>query len=275
MIYSLLEIVQLILASMDSDEVNSITDTTESYQIALMAKSVYNDICVDLNLPARETLFQLNASGDATQPVLMTVPTSLVTRINYVQYDTIDPTLGETNANYKELTYYPFADFLTKQNTFRLSTSDVGQMSFITGGQTFKIMYQSKQHPLYYTTFNDNTIIFDSYRKDIDTTLQKSKTLCSGMQYAAFTLLDTFVPVLEPSQFSYFINKLKTRAFYELKQQENKESTAETRRQKIVQQKRKRTVPDIAEVFKVARYRRNSAYGSYTSILEKWGRESI
>ena len=34
--YNLLEMVQRVLAAMDSDEVNSITDTAESVQVALL-----------------------------------------------------------------------------------------------------------------------------------------------------------------------------------------------------------------------------------------------
>ncbi len=39
--YTLLEIVQEILSDMDSDEVNSIDDTTESEQVATIVKSTY------------------------------------------------------------------------------------------------------------------------------------------------------------------------------------------------------------------------------------------
>jgi hypothetical protein len=270
--YSLLEMVQLILASMDSDEVNSIGDTVESLQVANMARSVFYDICVDMNFPSYETLFQLEPSGDPDKPVLMTVPTTLVRNVKWVKYDNIDTVLGETNANYCDVTLMDFSDFLERQRGLRNGTSNVGQMDVVTKGETFKFMYMTNAFPLYYTCINDNTFIFDSYRSDIDMTLKKSKTMCMGMQYEIFLLEDSFVPNIEPDQFSYFINKLKVRAFNEIKQVENKEATAETRRQKIVQQKRKRQVPRIAEVYKVARYGRNSSFQNLDVNLERNGR---
>lgn len=272
--YTLLETVQLILSAMDSDEVNSISDTTESLQVANMAKSVFYDMCVDMNLPAYSNIFQLEPSLDSTQPTLMTAPTSLLQKIDWVQYNIVDPTIGETNANYQFCEYIKLEDFIIRQTGFRNATSGVGEMSVVVQGETFKFMYQTDQFPTYYTTFDDKTYLFNAYRADIDTTLQKSKTLCSGMQYQLFLLQDTFVPALEPTQFSLFINKLKVRAFTELKQQDNKEASAETRRQKIVQQKRKRQSPDLPEIYKVAsRYGKTSMYGDNFSILQRWGRD--
>lgn len=270
--YTLLETVQLILSAMDSDEVNSISDTTESLQVANMAKSVFYDMCVDMNFPAYANLFQLEASLDPTKPTLMTAPKSLMRRLDWVKYDNIDPTLGETTADYVDLCYIPFNDFLVRQTGFRSDTSGVGEMSVVVQGETFKFMYQTDQFPLYWTTFDDKTYLFDSYRSDIDVTLQKSKTMCSGLQYQLFLLEDNFTPSIEPDQFSYFMNKLKVRAFTELKQQDNKEASMEARRQKIVQQKRKRQTPNTPEVFRVARYGRNSSYGENGSLLEKFGR---
>ena len=274
MIYSLLEIVQLILSSMDSDEVNSISDTTESYQIAVMAKSVFNDICVDLNLPSQHLLFNLEASGDITKPVLMRMPSLNIRQMSSIKYDCVDTTLGETNSNYIDMTYIPFDDYIIRQTGYRNNTQNVGQMTVTSNGQSFNIMYLDNQFPRLYTTFDDNQILFDAYRADIDSTLVAAKTLCQGNQYQAFNLTDSFVPPLEPDQFSYFINKLKVRAWNELKSQENKEATAEARRLKIIEQKRKRRVPDVAEVYKVARYGRASSYGTYNQILQKWGRDS-
>lgn len=277
MIYSHLQIVQLILSAMDSDEVNSITDTPEAAQVSLMAQSVFYDICVDLNLPSQHRIFQLTPSGDVAKPVLMTVPASPIRKIDWIKYDNIDTTLGETTANYVDCTFVTLEDFMARQQGYRLNTQNVGEMQFTSNGQTFKTMYQSNQFPLYFTSFDDHTFIFDSYRSDIDTTLQQSKTMASGYIYQTYTLSDTFTPPLEPDQFSYFINKLKLRAFNELKQQENKEAAMETRRQKIITQKRKRGTPDLPEVYKVARYGRQSSFGSiYTdSLLERHGRNSI
>lgn len=276
MIYTLLQAVQLILSSLDSDEVNSISDTSEAYQIALMAQSVFYDICVDLNLPSQHTIFQLLASGDSTKPTIMKIPSLNIRNMEWIQYDNIDPTVGDTTSNWVPMYELEFEDFIERQNGFRNDTTgSILQYSFTGINGTFNTNARKDTFPLYWCTFDDNTVLIDNYRADIETTLEQSKTMCSGYIYQTFLLQDNFVPQLEPQQFSYWINKIKSRAWQELKQMPNQEAMAEARRQKVVQQNRKRNINQIPAVFRVARYGRNSMYGTLGSILEKYGRNTI
>lgn len=265
--YTLLEAVQLILSAMDSDEVNSINDTVESYQVALLLKSVYYDIATELNIAAHDSLFELNASGDVAKPTLMTLPSN-VTRWDWIEYDIIDT--GETFSNYRRLEFMFLDDFLVLQNSLNGQTSNVGQMDFTSNGETFNVMYRTDKQPQWFTTFDDDTLLFDSYDNSVDTTLQKSKTRCSGAVYPTFTLSDTFTPDLHATQFAYYINRAKVRAFAELKQAANQEAARETRNQKIVIQKHKRTVIDKPEVLKVgARYGRRNPTQRIPTILRQ------
>ena len=243
--FSHLEMVQEILSAMESDEVNDIADTAESTAVSLLLRSVYYDLAIDLGLPEHEGLFELNASGDAAKPTLMTVPVN-VSKIYEIKYNNKLST--ETYANYLIVDFKRFNDFLETANGLRGSTSGVGQMTFTNNAESFEIMYQNDKMPQFYTTVDDYTLIFDSYKSTEDTTLQKSKTMCSGVIYPVYTLSNGFVPDLDPSQFSLLKNRAKVRAFAELKQVENREAASETRRQHILVQKRKRTVPDIPPV---------------------------
>lgn len=251
--YTLLEIVQLILSAMDSDEVSDISDTVESYQIALIAKSVFYDLATTLQLPEHTGLFQLTASGDNNLPCLMTIP-STVCNIETISYNVEES--GDTYPNWRELQYVPLDDFVRMQNALRNVTSDIAEMAVPSNSQTFGILCWTDRHPTYFTSFNDTTLLFDAHKTTLDTTLQASKTQCYGSLYPTFTLSNAFAPTLDPTQFSYYINKVKTRAFYELKQQENSESAAEARRQKITIQQRKRRAPDSTPLELSPRYGR-------------------
>ena len=67
---SVLDMVQDILSDMDSDNVNSITDTIESMQVAQIVKSVYFELMARKNWPHLKRLFSLTPIGDDnTQPV--------------------------------------------------------------------------------------------------------------------------------------------------------------------------------------------------------------
>ena len=82
---TLLEMVQSILSSMGSDEVNSIGDTTESLQVADIIKQTYMNMLGRYDLPSHNQLFQLQASGDPASPVLMQFPAG-VTRVEWLKY---------------------------------------------------------------------------------------------------------------------------------------------------------------------------------------------
>lgn len=72
--YTLLDMTQNILSRMSSDEVNSISDSPESLQVANIIKNKYFDLISRVNLPEHDQLLQLDPSIDATSPVLMYVP---------------------------------------------------------------------------------------------------------------------------------------------------------------------------------------------------------
>lgn len=249
---TLLQIVQQILSSTDGDEVNAIDDTVESYQIALLAQQTFYDISSELELPEHETLFQLTPSGDNDLPCLMTYPTG-VARMDTLQYD--NKTATDTFSNWQPVEFMPLDEFIDYQNSLKeWDAALVVEMEVPSNGDTFNFLCRKDVFPKYYTSLDDTTLLFDAYYASLDTTLQNSKTLCTGAVYPTFTLSDSFTAALDPSQFSYFYNKVKTRAFLELKQQENAESARETRDQKIRLQKAKRRTPDETELQKSPRY---------------------
>lgn len=247
---TLLEMVQLILSSIDGEEVNSIDDTVEANQVALIIKSVFNDMLSDIALPEQGVLVQLDASGDNAKPCLMTVPSDVI-KINSIMYDNRET--GDTYPLYRPVAFMDFKEFIDLGQSLREETTGVGSMVVVSNGENYTFLYRTDRMPTYYTVISDGTLLFDSYDSSIDTTLQKTKTLCDGVVVPTFTMSDAFTPPLDPTQFSYLVNRAKVRAFNELKQMENGEAGGEARRQKIMIQKRKRKTPDAPpEVYRVA-----------------------
>jgi len=257
--------VQELLSSMDSDSVSSISDTEESYQVALLLRGVYYDLAVELQLPEHEGLFELDASGDSNKPTLMTIPSEVV-RLDSVKYDNIDS--GDNYKDYKDVEFVPFNTFLEMQTGLRTLETGVGEMDYLNNTETFEMMYRTDRDPLSFTTVDDYTLLFDAYDSTKETTLQKAKTQCYGSVYTTFTLTDAFAPDLDPTQFAYFRNRAKVRAFAELKQVQNTEAALEMRNQKRVIQDAKRRVVDEAEVYKVGRFGRPGR-GNYAPNIPK------
>lgn len=250
--YSLLEIVQQILGAIDGDEVNSIDDTVEANQIAILLRGVYYDIASDISLPQLDTLLEINASTDPDKPCLMTVPSTVV-HIDWIKYD--NRADGDTNPLYKDVKFLPIRDFIEKTQALQDETNtDVQTITF--NGEQHDFIYRTDKFPEYFTVVDDYQVLFDSYDSSIDTTLMKSKTMCFGQTFPVFSLTDDFVPELSPQQYSYFINKAKVRAFAELKQASNQEAASEARRQKVILQKKKRVTPDMSEFDILPKYGR-------------------
>lgn len=225
--YTLLELVQTVAASCDSDEVNSITDSTESQQIATIVRTAYFDILTRANLPEHYSLVTLDASGDSAKPVLMTVPTT-VRNIVWLKYD--NATTTDSDLQMRPVLFKPLPEFLGMMHLLDEDDTNIASFSHTDGPDTFKFMYWTNKAPQYYTSYNDNTLIFDSYDNTIDTTLQKSKTLAYAQLVIPFIMSDTFVPDLDEPQFALLLNESKALAWAELKQTQHAKAEVGARR---------------------------------------------
>ena len=67
--------------------------------------------------------------------------------------------------------------------------------------------------PSFYTSFDDEHIVMDSYKSSVESTLQNSKTQAYGMVYPTFTISDTFTPDLDDTLFPYLLAESKSVAF--------------------------------------------------------------
>src|SRR5712671_4708655 len=77
--------VQNILSSLDSDEVNSVGDTVESRQVANIIQNKYYDMVSRGFFPEHNKLLHLDPSNDPIRPTLMFVPSG-VSKINWIKY---------------------------------------------------------------------------------------------------------------------------------------------------------------------------------------------
>ena len=132
---TLLTIVQNILSSLDADEVNSISDTTEARQVAQIVQNKYYDIVSRGYLPEHDQLFQLNPSLDVTRPTLMYIPDA-VSQVRWVKYFDSNVLDGASTQSSQFGSYQHGlnVDLVSRSNwtTTSTSTATIG-----TGNQTF------------------------------------------------------------------------------------------------------------------------------------------
>lgn len=239
--YTLLDMVQTILSSMDSDEVNSITDTTEALQVAYTIRSVYYRIAASADLPEQSGLFNLTASGAST-PVVMYRPSN-VNSIEWVKYNWAD--LTATEPQFKEVKFMPLSNFLAVMFSLNTDETDVDSFDLtVNGADTFKVIYRNNAFPTYYTVLDDNTVLFDSFNSEVESSLQSSKTICQGLFSQIFYLTDNFTPNLDEQQFDLLLNESKSWCFAEMKQSVNQKAEQAARRGWIGLQRTKHAFPN-------------------------------
>lgn len=256
--FSLLEMTQNILSRMSSDEVNSISDTTESLQVAQIIKNKFYDIVARGDLPEQKQLIQLDPSDDPTKPVLMYSPDRLAS-IEWIKYFNTNPKEGTTQEDqfgafshdlntdiintdiedvdtpapgYEYVTMISIQQFLDMINRFNPTDDNVKQFNF--GGdnltESFVFYYKNDHQPRWATMISNRYVIFDSYDNTQDDTLQASKVLVYGEVVPQFLMQDTFIPNLDDQQFPLLINEATALAFFELKQMPHQKAELEIKR---------------------------------------------
>lgn len=216
---TLLEIVQDILSDLSGDEVNSITDTTEAEQVARIVRETYEHIIVKADLPETFGLFELDASGSTSKPVLMTVP-STVDSVQWVKYNCI--TTDDVYPKWSEMQYIPLQSFLDRMYNLPAETdSTIETFSQTVNGASVDFYYFNDRAPSLYTTIDDVTFIFDAYDSSVDTTLQKNKSLGWGKLLRTFSLTDSYIPDMDANMFPLLMQEAKAQAFNDLRQMDS------------------------------------------------------
>jgi hypothetical protein len=212
---TLIEIVQDILSDMDSDEVNSINDSVESLQVAQIVKSTYYNIIDGKDYPWLYELFQMNTSGTVTLPTHMRLPDTVID-LQWIKYNTKKAT--DTKNKFTKIVYKTPEEFL---NILDQRDSTDTKVDIITDTTGIKLNVYNDRGPAYFTSFDDDYLVFDAFDSAVETNLQNSKTQCYGKKSVAFTLSDTFTPDLPVQMFTYLLNEAKSAAFLTLKQMPN------------------------------------------------------
>ena len=223
---TLLELTQDILSDMDSDEVNSINDTVEALQVAQIIKTTFFEILNDGDWPHLGQLMQLTASGSGAKPTHMTMPDD-VRYMKWIKYNKRNTT--DTKDKYAEVEYLAPEVFLDKLNQRDSSNSDI---TVVTDDSSVELLILNTTAPTYYTSFDNDTIVFDSHDNVVDATLKQSKTQTYAYREPTFSMLDAYVPDLPSKAFPYLLSEAKSVAFNVLKQSANPKEEQRSARQK-------------------------------------------
>lgn len=209
---SLLEMTQSILSAMDSDPVDDISETVESLQVAELIREAYFDLMSLRDWGHLRSEFELVGLGDVLNPTRMQIP-ELVNKVFWIKYNKKDTCFMEPKL---------FRDMLDRR-TVEPNVVDANGFGL-------------DRDPAYWTSFDDDYIVFDSRDQTVDNTLQQVKSLAYGVESPVWTHTNTAVPKIPEKYFPTLLAEAKAQAFINLKQQANNREEMKARRGRVTMQ---------------------------------------
>lgn len=210
---TLLEMTQNILSAMSSDEVNSISDTVESLQVAEEIRNTYFDMVSARDLSHNKGLISLEPTGPVT-PHIMTIPDNVVA-VEWIKYKNT----RTDNLTFNDVTYLPPEDFIKRFVESPPSSSGAFVEVELMPSSPLVFPIPNNKSPEYYTIFDQNKqLIFDSYDADDGVSLLGSRAVAWGTIVQEFILEDDFVPRIPTHMFAHFLAEAKSACFVNYKE---------------------------------------------------------
>lgn len=215
---TLLQIVKNTLEAMDSDTVDTIFlydgGTEESEQIANFAKQLYTYLYSIFEWPNSKALIQLNPLGDSEKPNYLQLPDDNGD-VEWIKYREKDIRWKDTK---------DFIEILNSRNTITKDDSGVetstlaDNTEIVSSFEGVNLYVKNNANPTYYTSFDGKNLVFDSYDKVNESTLQNVNSSAYVSRTSDFLVNDTFVPDLPDNLVPLFQAELNREAYLRLKQ---------------------------------------------------------
>jgi hypothetical protein len=223
---SVIDMVQDILNDIDSDSVNSIDDTIEATQVAQILKSTFQAMMSNRDWSHMHKLIQLTSSGSLALPTHLYLPDN-VKELTMLNYDIKNK--DATKREFQEMKYISPDAFLRMSNSLDSSAANVQEVVDPTG---VSLLVVTDKNPMYYTSFDDKAVVFDSYKKAEYNTLIAANVQAMAYTTPTWKMVDSFIPDLPEEAFAALLEEAKSRAFIKLKQMTDSTADAEAARQK-------------------------------------------
>jgi hypothetical protein len=221
---TLLDITKNILSDMDSDEVDSIYDTVEALQVATIVLTTLEAEFANLELPSFEKIIQLQSVSDLDRPNYLRYGQDVQT-IRWLRYRD-----NGAQGRYRDVMYLTPSDFfgrITIRTTNGYNTRTINDPSGIS------YVIDTNRAPTYYTSVDNDYIIFDSYDSEFEDTMEGVNSFTIGsMELAAAELSDDYVPPIPSNLYSLLLAEAKSVCFLTLKQMPNAKAEQVARRQR-------------------------------------------
>ncbi len=257
---TLLQVVQSYLHRTDGFYVDSIYDTDEATQLAYIAEDVfYNMSHMYPDLLYVQKDLNLDAYTDSTKPNYLKLPENILeVQESRLWYNNARTDLEET-VRYEEVKYLPPLDFNDMMSAYNDRDSSTEVIDTPNGT---KLVIQNNKFPEYFTSYDGETVVFDSYHKTYDDTLQASKSKIVATESPVFLIEDDFIIPVPTRLSEVYLDSFLDEAMSSLYGERNPMIAQRARAGKIRMQQDSRTLGSAGRSKpKKGRRSLNSQYG--------------
>jgi hypothetical protein len=227
---TIIQVVQKTLEALNLDEVNSLSDSPDAVQVAQIAQDSAYELLNQSEWPFTIRLEQLESIADADRPNYLRIPDE-VTRIDYVRYDRTDPV--NQDAAGTDLVEIPTIEWLPPESFLEMTllrNTQIAEISTITDFNGGRYHIYTDRGPSYWTSFDDEYVVFDAYDSDIESTLQGNKSQAHVKWIEDIVISDDFQLDAPAHFFSTWLADVKSTAFIYMKQEASPKDEQRTRR---------------------------------------------
>lgn len=129
---------------------------------------------------------------------------------------------------YKKIKYKEPVEFLKYISTRDPTATNISVVQDYNGSYLF---IQNDKDPEYWTSFDDQYVVFDSYNQAYESTIMSSKSRCIVYTNPAMTRDNASIPSLPDEAFPALIEESKSVAFLALKEMANQKAEQKSARQ--------------------------------------------
>lgn len=237
-----LELVQNILSSMDSDNVNSISDTEEASQVETILKETYENIISRRRWAFLSKTRQLQNVIDLTRPNKYKIPEAVV-RVEEFRYRTNKEGTNPQEYSWKTLHYLSPADFIDHVQSRNITQLAAEGTAITVENDDLVHMYiVTNKEPKYWTSFDDVFIYVDNYVAADGDTVMDFRSSVNVTEQQPFTRGDTEIQFLPPEMFALFLAEAKSTCWLNFKGAANQKAEQVASRQYIKMREEEPTV---------------------------------
>jgi|SRR5690554_1243830 len=244
---TLLYTVQRVLEKLNLDPVNSIGDTEDALLVSREAESTFYDLMTRGEWKDKLDLIEVNSVSNTDSPTELELDEEVAT-LSSLRYNVTTP--EDTYTVIREICWLEPEEFLKKSYSLRSDLDNVKEVEY----KDIPLLIKDDEMPHYYTSFDNKTLVLDSYDKNVEDSLIGSKTVCYAVKIPNWTESDEFVIPLQDSLYPLYLSMLASACSLYMNSEVNQED--ERRQARGISRMRREQIRTELEYFPKFKYGR-------------------